>query len=306
MHSKLCALFLLGALVSPAFADGFSRLVVFGDSLSDAGNTFQLTSAPQPPYYNGHYSNGPVWVEDLAPLLGLPTPTASLVGGPNATDYAFGDATTTGAGPIPSVQAQVAQFLSSDSPSPADLFTLQGGTNDVRAGQLNGAIPAQNIADAANSLANAGAKHILVMNLPRLGETPAERGTFLEGFLNSLTDTYNQSLATDLQTVRLSHPGLDLRIFDASGLLQQLMDNPAAYGFANVTDPAFNGTSVVSNPDEYLFWDTGHPTAAAHQLLATRVATLLPEPTSCLLFLAMAGAALLRRRPNRASTRQES
>src|SRR6188472_1030511 len=51
---------------------------VFGDSLSDVGNTYAAAGAPlSPPYSNGRYSNGPVWHEQLADRMGVPRATAS-------------------------------------------------------------------------------------------------------------------------------------------------------------------------------------------------------------------------------------
>ena len=43
-----------------------ATLVVFGDSLSDNGNLFDLTGFPQPPAWEGRSSNGPVYAEQLA------------------------------------------------------------------------------------------------------------------------------------------------------------------------------------------------------------------------------------------------
>src|SRR6185369_7310765 len=58
----------------------------FGDSTCDNGNgTYTYlnhTYPPSPPYYNGRFSNGPVWVEYLSNLLN----TALY-------DYAWGGAT---------------------------------------------------------------------------------------------------------------------------------------------------------------------------------------------------------------------
>src|ERR1051325_6177463 len=78
-----------------ANADQFKRLIVFGDSLSDNGNLFALSgnTYPPPPYYLGRFSNGPVWVEDLAERLGVPLDDFA-VGGAN-TD------TTNINGPLP-------------------------------------------------------------------------------------------------------------------------------------------------------------------------------------------------------------
>lgn len=61
----------------------FSKLYVFGDSLSDQGNIFNITKlanslepqipiVPNTPYFQGRFSNGPVWTDYLAAGLGLP------------------------------------------------------------------------------------------------------------------------------------------------------------------------------------------------------------------------------------------
>lgn len=61
-------------------------------------------------------------------------------------------------------------------------------------------------------------------------------------------------------------------------------------GLVNVTDPAapglepgsqsYNIGMIASNVDQYLFWDTLHPTAAAHALLGQQVLVIVPEPAS--------------------------
>ena len=44
-------------------------LVVFGDSLSDDGNLLSLIGLPLPPDWEGRFSNGPNYAEQLAGLL---------------------------------------------------------------------------------------------------------------------------------------------------------------------------------------------------------------------------------------------
>jgi phospholipase/lecithinase/hemolysin len=66
----------------------FSKLYVFGDSLSDQGNIFNITKfanslnsqlpvIPSSLYFEGRFSNGPVWIDYLSAGLGLPLKVSS-------------------------------------------------------------------------------------------------------------------------------------------------------------------------------------------------------------------------------------
>ena len=113
---------------APAGAVPFDRVFVFGDSLSDTGRVYELTrgAIPQsPPYYDGRFSNGPVWVERLAPLIGSQPD--------QKTNCAYGGAETgtlaqTG---VPGIQGQVGQFLlSRPGGTGGGLFAVWAGGND--------------------------------------------------------------------------------------------------------------------------------------------------------------------------------
>ncbi len=91
--SVVLALGWIAALELPASAQRYSQLVVFGDSLSDTGNLFALSGGLFPPpsdYYRGRYSNGILWVEHLAPRLGLSyrqETNFALAGAGSGTDH---------------------------------------------------------------------------------------------------------------------------------------------------------------------------------------------------------------------------
>ena len=248
----------------------FSEMLVFGDSLSDVGNVYWITGGwrpESPPYYDGRFSNGPVWSEILSERLGLGTLAASLAGG---TCYAYGGAETGGGLSsmlTPNLGSQIATHLN-DGPLSADqLIVVWGGANDfLRGGQDDPAVPAANLAEHVSTLAAAGGEVFLVPNLPPLGQTPAHRGKASEASMDQLAADFNAALATELDALAAS---LEITILqmDVQVMLQEVLSHPAAFGFANVTDPALNG-GVVPNPEEYLFWDDVHPTAAGHDLLA--------------------------------------
>jgi phospholipase/lecithinase/hemolysin len=58
---------------------------------------------------------------------------------------------------------------------PNALYTVLAGANDFFRGQTNPAVPADAVNAALTSLISAGAKNILVANLPPQGVTPQIR-----------------------------------------------------------------------------------------------------------------------------------
>src|SRR5271166_5113143 len=134
-RSLVAATALLTTLAVQASASPlYSAIYAFGDSLSDTGNLFDSIGLPAPPYSNGRFSNGPVWVEDLSQKVGLGPVTPSVEGG---NDYAWGEATTGYSGtlnpaaPVPTLADQVGQFLAKGSAPPSALYTFSIGANDL-------------------------------------------------------------------------------------------------------------------------------------------------------------------------------
>jgi phospholipase/lecithinase/hemolysin len=72
IRGRLAAAALAALIAGPASA-AFSNAYFFGDSLSDTGNVYTVFGPGYvpAPYYDGRFSNGPVWVEHLA---AMPTP----------------------------------------------------------------------------------------------------------------------------------------------------------------------------------------------------------------------------------------
>ena len=268
--------------------------------------TFRQIRKPPflPGYFNGRFSNGPTWIELLSNPANSSNPDSSmnrfwggfLFGGPFNVDgnvnAAIGGAQTVSGFP-PSVQTQIATFLAAGGVfGPNDLVSIQGGANDFfnffganpnptqtdlqNFATLTGVNEASNIAFAIG----AGAKTILVSNLPNFGATPSFNGspaTAQGGLFASAV--YNTTLDQATQQLAALHPNVNLVQMDWFSALNVVIANPAAFGFTNVTDaciltPSCAGASVADQ-NRFLFWDTVHPTEAGHELLAEYAALLL-------------------------------
>ncbi|MFN8139634.1 MAG: SGNH/GDSL hydrolase family protein [Fimbriimonadales bacterium] len=247
-----------------AMGANYSHIYVFGDSLSDTGNVKILTFGfyPPSPYWNGRFSNGPVWIETTASKYGLPV-NPSLGGG---TNYAFGGAET-GSGyshsNTPNIGTQinmfrqnVGTFLSSD------LVVLFIGGNDFLNGQTNPQIPLSNIQSELQRLYGYGARQFLVANLPLLGYIPSAYGTAEQDVLNVLSSSFNKGLAELCFNFRVEHPAASVTLLDIQRFFMLVRANPLSFGFTNITDSYMDEGS--GDPDRYLFWDTVHPTRVAH------------------------------------------
>ena len=191
----------LGVACTPAAA-AYTSIFAFGDSLSDAGNLFAESEStiPLKPYVDGHFSNGPTWVEDLSQMLGL-GPMKPFLTSNNGTNYAFGGAQTgtTDINPFDpnspvhiDFPDQITAFnLVDPNPVKGALYTLDIGANDImnalEAFSENKisydevetvVIQAEaNTLDSVKSLVGLGARSLLFYEVPNLGLTPRFDGT---------------------------------------------------------------------------------------------------------------------------------
>lgn len=296
-HLAACALILLAHPASAATA--FTRVFAFGDSLSDSGNVHLATAGVEPaspPNFDGRFSNGPTWVEQLTTHhLGLPALSPSLAGGDN---HAWGGAWTDGGGSVPTVVGQVGAFVGDGgSFGPTDLVTLWAGANDFFFGGTDPAASAANIGTALDLLATAGAEHVLIANLPELGLTPAARaqGIAAQQGLSALSLAFNDLLEIAVLSRRSSE--FTPYLLDIESLNEEFIADPADFGLANVTDSALL-TGNVAQAGTYAYWDGVHPTETVHGIFAGRAFELLPvpEPSVLLLMMTSAVALVLRRR----------
>lgn len=344
-------------LSTPATAlASFSNMYVFGDSLSDNGNLYNWTAAPNPvtgvlpiaispPYFAGRFENGKSYSEllwsdlqssghlqtsgDLSPRGLKPWGPPELDPNPPAgTNYAVGGARSRyhrfdiAAGSLPplglppgaalfspfSLLGQYQQFSADygGSADPNALYVVWAGSNDVGdalelinpALGSNALVPAlmrlgeaiTDVSTVLSGLVGEGAHYLLVPNVPDLGLVPETNSDpDVSGAATLLSTIYNAALNQVLDSLS----GTSIYRYDSFGFLQHVVKSPPEFGFTNVTDACLQGlfvappptgpVSICSTPDDYLFWDTLHPSAHAHELLAQGMLLAVPEPATMLL-----------------------
>lgn len=269
------------AIAAPADLP-WSDLIVFGDSLSDAGNFGGLVA-----------TDGTTWAGQLGALPATAGGTnfaylgATAVSNADASpDFAeqrtlfAGSALTLGANPL-----VVAWFGGNDLLNAADASAIGNAVTQIAAG--------------VTSLASTfGLTNFVLPGLPDLGLIPRNlNDPVASATATFAANAFNAALQAFVGTANAS--GLTVTYLDVNAIFNDILANPADFGFADVTNFCLGGAISC---DGFLFWDDIHPTAAAHAIIADRLLqavepAAVPLPATGLLLLgAFAGLGLLRRR----------
>lgn len=299
------------AAAAPAVAVKPDQLIVFGDSLVDAGNVFLATGGfaatntfnnPARGYFPGRFTNGPDYTDLLSQRLYGRYSTASLAGGSN---YAFGGATyVANTDPVPDVALQVATYRGTHAVDANALYLINLGGNDVFTLE-NPGLPAlakpayamaltSILATTVQALDAAGATRILVTGIPNNDATGIALDTLVQAKLDAI------------------QPGLTnatLLRFGYIDFFQRLAADPARYGVAPFThlpsDGCFDHLKPPATADcsGYFSVDGIHPIAPIQAAIYREVAHTagigtVPEPAAWSLMIAgfgLVGTALRRR-----------
>lgn len=286
-----------------ASATPLNKIVVFGDSLSDNGNLYEYLKHQlpmSPPYFEGRFSNGPVWIEHLIQDYYPKNSKAHLL------DYAFG-----GAGVLEDDDDDDALFTlrremdsyflaHHETADELSLYVMWIGSNnylgvpdDVEKSVSDVIL---GIEHGLQRLVKNGAKHILVVNVPDLGRTPAARDFDAVENLTYISQRHNVLLEKMVLDFKERYPAVQWVYFDVNLVFDDMINEPLEYGFTNITDTCYEEIM----PDEqrssltvlkmvstiqpkahkdvckgYLFFDPVHPTGPAHKLMAKRTKALL-------------------------------
>lgn len=314
----------------------FQSMVVFGDSLSDVGNDFLFTQhlidqgvplpAPIPfatRYADGRFTNGPVWVDYIAEDLHVrlqPSQAGIGAAGNGSFSFAYGGAgsqdglnPTPGGFPVPGLRAQVNEYVGwlagqGRSADPRALYVVWSGANDYLLGLTTDvAQVVGDLAAAVRALYGAGARTIVLANLPDLGEIPLANAPGVDAAaLSALTRAHNETLAAALDDLDATLSGLRIYRVDVYRLFKVVLGDPGKYGFSTgvVAGPATgcllppHVCSPVPFETEAFFWDEQHPSTVVHRMVADVVRGMVfagpvPAPVPALTVFPIGAASLV-------------
>ena len=282
----------------------FTKIIIFGDSLSDVGNVRDRMEdkgfnypGGEYNYSDGRFTNSSdtdpgsalyvgVWHEQLArTFLNLPRATHSQDGGDS---FAFGGATTRNGTSdfsivglfgnditvtIDNMGKQVDDYLAQRVIDPAALYVVWGGGNDLinDDSSSNVTATAGRMAMLVSRLANAGARNFLVPNVPPLGAVPRyEDNREVQDEKNRASADYRARLEAQLDAtadalVAQGVSNATIYRMDVWSLFIRFALDPMRFGFTDARNPA-RGKDV--DVDKYAFWDDLHPTTAGHYRIA--------------------------------------
>lgn len=316
------------------FGDSLSDSGQFPDTTStfDPGSfTFsgsnRFTNREGPTYLDG--SNEPfvaVSTQRLATLLGLqalpstpglqgdlPAGTNYAVGG-YRTDQVLNSITTESQTIIPPgypgggtlLASRPGYLLEFGAADPNALYYVNGGGNDVLqetiTDQASASLAASNLVAGVAALQRAGARVIIVSDLPDVGMTPEGVDSGRRASLSNAAALFNQELDRQLAELGGNVVRLNFR-----GLLREVQGSLGAFGFdpsVVQTDFCFSGCGTQEhpvwgaagsspNPDRLLFNDGVHPTGAVQQISADYIHSIIAAPWEVTLLPEMALSSLI-------------
>lgn len=294
---------LLFVILCAVTADGhsqqtnFSKLVVFGDSLSDTGN-LAVIDLPAP-YFNNRISDGPVAADLIAQAIGSNAERSGhLLGLSGGFNYAVAGGNIDGADPE-DVTQQVTAYLQRENnqADPDALYLVFAGGNDLRdIRSLVSASEAESrISQAAMVLSaqllrlkNAGARAFLIPNVANIGRLPEtiEREMEQPGIIaraEQYTSLYNLRLEQLVDDFGAEN-NIEVSLFDLFNAVEFLINNAAEFGFMNAQEGCFDTENFVIETEclifgfeSRVFFDGLHPSSASNQIIAQQVIAAIPS-----------------------------
>lgn len=261
MRRILLALMAL-LLSSALFAAPLKEIVVFGDSLSDDGNLYNLLKIipKTPPYYQGRFSNGPTWAEYVGNhFYGTQYSGYKIYAYAGATSYLHNLSNDPFIAPS-TLTAQIYTYLSGHvfTNFSNKLYVVWIGGNDYLfdQNQDTNALTTDtvnNILWAMDTLRIQGAKNFLVLNLPDLAAAPIAKTFHNADRLHALTLEHNQKLNAAVNDFKNKHGNVNIVYINVYDIFQQIMNSPAQFNqqygqhFSNFSDACWQGGVMFKN-----------------------------------------------------------
>jgi phospholipase/lecithinase/hemolysin len=284
-HLTLLYLWLALFLLPTSY--GRERLVVFGDSLSDIGNSFVASGGTAPPgqplapqdsplrgnygetfdgtgaFFLGRFTDGRNWVDYFPRVakqfhVDISRVTAWLQDPNNesATDFAVGGSTSGVLNVInpalPSFPEQITAYLNSPGLKNAadDLCVIWIGSNDFGA-KMEPLTTVTNIKGAIAQLSAAGVKHFFVITIPDLALTPQvkDAGGAAIVAATQFVVTTNVLLSVELPRFALIHQ-IRINLVNINAIFVPVVYQPSRFGFTNSSKFAYeppNGPLLVND-----------------------------------------------------------
>ncbi len=276
------------AVFRKSLSPDWTDLVMFGDSLSDTGNSYREWGTPDsPPYFGGRFTNGKVWLDRVHQWMGVSTTIGQ--GSDSGNNRAYGGATSENGyylWVVTNVGRQVDDYTDTFSFDADEAIGIWAGGNDIRNGVDNGMEIVNNIEEHAIQVIDDGAETLLLFELPPIDRIPEFRDDSAESKAEKAEriDEFNAGIAT-LATDLTSEYGTTVYLIPAWQAFEEIYWNPSAFGFDNITHSAceHSGITCDSNdpidpvPNRFIFFDDKHPTMAVHKYIAMFVKELVGE-----------------------------
>ena len=239
------------ALCTTAWAD-YSKVVVFGDSMSDTHRLYDISKYiwtkpfPAAPNYPGRVCDGPVAVEYLAQSLNAPLLNYAFAGATSSYDsllifplgvltqvneYLNNNAVVPIVTTLPVVSTIAMKLPTSGKADPKALHVIWAGPDDYYRpfiGMTNATTPptVANIKQAVTSLYNGGARHFFIPMMPDLSLTPSALNHESQnpGYIDAArkaSDDFAVELTKALAEMRARYPSARIITFDNLSYMRQ-------------------------------------------------------------------------------------
>lgn len=287
---------LTGQVQNPAKSK-ITKLLVFGDSLSDPGHLNKLTQGAYVPprvFYKSRFSNGPIWSDYVSGSLNWTLDNYAVGGAETRSKVSIDNAT------IPSLLQQISDNKSElkkmDFTStlvvvwigPHNYFVNALKAQDANQNPIAVKLEKQvkesisDIEDAIEDLKDIGFTQFVIGTMPELGglnRNPKDPPKASDATLFAVTTAHNNALRAMLKELSKEMPEINVTLFQAYEINQKTVDSPKNYGFNRLDAPCYVGNlkgrfdgakAFCTDPSGYKFWEYVHPNSRMHCIYASQ------------------------------------